>query len=331
VTESLRAAVIGLGSMGANHARVLSEMDGVQLVAVCDSDPARVARGPIPGFTDVARMLSETAPQMVSVVVPTGLHEQIALEVIESGANLLIEKPIAHSLEAGARLARAAEARGSILTVGHIERFNPAVRELKRRLDSGEGGRILQIRARRVGPFPHRIRDVGVIHDLAPHDIDIMRYLLGAEVDRVYAEARRHIHTANEDMFVGMLHFDDNTLGILDINWLTPAKVRELMVLTEGGMFVVDYLAQSLTFYENYAAQAREGSIGSVSEGPMVRYPSTPREPLRVELEAFRDAVRAGGPPPVSAVDGLAALAVAEALVHSAETSEPVRVEQVAV
>jgi len=331
VTAPIRAAVIGLGSMGANHARVLSDMEGVELVAVCDSDPARVARGTAAGFTDVSRMLAEASPQMVSVVVPTGLHERVALEVIAAGANLLIEKPIAHSLEAGATLARAAEARGVILTVGHIERFNPAVRELKRRLDAGEGGRILQVRARRVGPFPHRIRDVGVIHDLAPHDIDIMRYLLGAEVDRVYAEARRHIHTDNEDMFVGMLHFADDTLGVLDINWLTPAKVRELMVLTERGMFVVDYLTQSLTFYENYAAQAREGAPSSVSEGPMIRYPGAPREPLRVELEAFRDAVRDGLPPPVSAIDGLAALAVAEALVQSAERSQPVQVDRVAV
>lgn len=333
--EPLRAAVIGLGSMGANHVRVLADLDGVELAAICDSDPARVAKAPggrpIPGFTDVSRMLAETAPQMVSVVVPTGLHEQVALEVIDAGANLLIEKPIAHSLEAGRRLARAAGDRGVILSVGHIERFNPAVRELKRRLDAGEGGRILQVRARRVGPFPHRIRDVGVIHDLAPHDIDIMRYLLGVEVERVYAESRRHIHTENEDMFVGMLHFADGTLGVLDINWLTPAKVRELMVLTERGMFVADYLSQSLTFYENYAAQAREGAIGTVTEGPMIRYPSAPREPLRVELEEFRDAVRGGLPAPVSAADGLAALVVAEALVRSADLAQPVRVGEVAV
>ncbi|MGK2965129.1 MAG: Gfo/Idh/MocA family oxidoreductase [Tepidiformaceae bacterium] len=335
MSERLRAAVIGLGSMGSNHVRVLSEMEGVDLVALCDNDAERVGKAPggrvIAGFTDVGLMLAETQPQMVSVVVPTGLHEEVAMAVIGAGANVLIEKPIAATLDAGARLARAAEARGVILTVGHIERFNPAIRELKRRLDEEQGGRVLQIRARRVGPFPQRIRDVGVIHDLAPHDIDIMRYLLGQEVERVYAEARRHVHTANEDMFVGMLHFADGTLGVLDINWLTPAKVRELMVLCEKGMFVVDYIGQTLTFYENYAAQAREGAPMSVTEGPMIRYPSAQREPLRLELEAFRDAVRDHLPAPVGARDGLAALAVAEALVESADRAQPVRVAEIAV
>lgn len=330
---TLRAAVIGLGSMGANHVRVLSEMDGVRLVAVADADPARLARvatsRSVPGFPSAEALLAELHPDLVSVVVPTGLHEPVALAVIAAGVNLLVEKPLGATLESAARIAAAATGAGVTLTVGHIERFNPAVRELRRRLDEGQGGRVLQVRARRVGPFPHRIRDVGVIHDLAPHDIDIMRYLLGDEVDRVYAESRRHINTGNEDLFAGMLHFVQGPLGLLEINWLTPAKVRELSVLCERGMFVVDYLAQSLTFYENYAATARDGMPSSVTEGPMTRYPVQNAEPLRVELEAFRDAVRDHLPPPVTAHDGMAAIAVAEALVRSADTHEPITVAPV--
>jgi predicted dehydrogenase len=153
-----------------------------------------------------------------------------------------------------------------------------------------------------------------------------MRYLLGDEVGRVYADARSHINTDNEDLFVGLLHFERGSLGVLDINWLTPAKQRSLTVLCERGMFVVDYAAQSLTFYENYAAVAREGAIASVTEGPMTRYPITYHEPLRLELEAFREAVLAGGPAPVSAADGIAALAVSEALVQSAREQRPVPV-----
>src|SRR5205085_10403124 len=141
------------------------------------------------------------------------------------------------------RIAKAAERREVVLTVGHIERYNPAIGELRRRLKDGQGGRVLQIRARRIGPFPHRIRDVGVIHDLAPHDIDIMRYLLDDEVESVFAEARRHINTDNEDLFAGMLRFRGGTQGLLDINWLTPTKERSLTVLCEKGMFVVDYAA----------------------------------------------------------------------------------------
>ena len=333
MSDILRAAVIGLGSMGANHARVLGDTPGVELCGVADADPERVRKAiggrPIAGFADAATMLAETRPHFVSVVVPTQLHESVALEVIEAGAHVLVEKPIAATLEAARRIARAAEERGVLLTVGHIERFNPAIRELKARLDAGQGGAVLQVRARRVGPFPHRIRDVGVIHDLAPHDIDIMRYLLDDEVDRVFAEARRHINTDNEDLFAGMLRFHRGAMGLLDINWLTPTKERTLTVLCERGMFVANYAAQSLEFYENYAATAREGAIASVTEGPMTRYTVANREPLRVELESFRDAILAGGPAPVSAEDGMRALAVSEALVRSSMEDRPVTPDEV--
>lgn len=320
--------------MGANHARVLGEMPGVELVAVADASPEAVQRTvggrAIPGFPDAASLLRETSPDLVSIVVPTQLHEEVALLAIDAGANVLVEKPIAATLAAAQRIATAAEGAGIVLTIGHIERFNPAVQALKQRLDAGQGGPVLQVRARRVGPFPHRIRDVGVIHDLAPHDIDIMRFLLGEEVERVFAETRRLIATANEDMFAGVVRFRGGAMGMLDINWLTPMKERSLTVLCEKGMFVVDYAAQSLAFFENFDATAREGRYASVTEGPMTRYPIANREPLRVELEAFRDSVLAGGPAPVSARDGMTALAVAEALVRSGESGMPVQVEEVA-
>ncbi|WP_322796088.1 Gfo/Idh/MocA family oxidoreductase [Tepidiforma sp.] len=331
--STLRAAVIGLGSMGANHVRVLADTPGVELVAVADPDPERVQRAiagrSIPGFASTSALLAESRPDFVSVVVPTGLHEEVAVACIEAGAHVLVEKPIAATLEAAARIARAAEDAGVLLTVGHIERFNPAIRELARRLREGQGGRVLQLRARRVGPFPHRIRDVGVIHDLGPHDIDIMRYLLDDEVVRVYAESRAHIATDNEDLFAGMLTFRNGAMGLLDINWLTPTKERTLTILCEKGMFTVDYAAQVLCFYENYAAAARDGVYASVTEGPMTRYPIPNREPLRVELEAFRDAILAGGPPPVPASDGMAALAIAEALVRSGQSGQPVDLAEV--
>ena len=158
-----------------------------------------------------------------------------------------------------------------------------------------------------------------------------MRYLLADEVVRVYAEAQRRINTDNEDIFIGMLHFAGGALGVLDINWLTPTKERTLTVLCEKGMFRADYAAQSLEFYENYAAVAREGAIASVTEGPMTRYPIANREPLRAELEAFRDAVLGVGPVVVTAHDGMAALAVSEALVESADRSMPVTVAPFAV
>jgi predicted dehydrogenase len=320
--------------MGANHARVLADTPGVELVAVADADPERLRRAihgrAILGFASASALLAESRPDFVSVVVPTRLHEEVARACIAAGAHILVEKPIAATLEAAGRIARAAEQAGLLLTVGHIERFNPAVCELKRRLSEGQGGRVLQIRARRVGPFPHRIRDLGVILDLGTHDIDIMRYLLEDEVERVYAEARSHIATGNEDLFAGILRFRDGAMGLLDVNWLTPTKERSLTVLCERGMFTVDYTSQSVCFYENFAAAVREGTYASVTEGPMIRYHIANREPLRVELEAFRDAILAGGPPPIPARDGIAALAVAEALVRSSVTGLPVTLGEVA-
>ncbi len=330
MSAPLRAAVIGLGSMGSNHARIYNDLPGVELAAVADPDRQRLERAaasrPVAMFDDYRVMLRETRPDLVSIVVPTGLHHRVALDVIEAGCNLLVEKPIAASIEQAHEVATAAAAAGVVLTVGHIERYNPAVQELKRRLAEGQGGRIIQLRARRVGPFPHRIRDVGVIHDLAPHDIDIMRHLLEDDVERVFAEAQGRINTDNEDIVAGVLHFNRGAMGVLDINWLTPMKERKLTVLAEKGMFVVDYPAQTLEFYENFAASAREGSIASVTEGPMTRYLIPNREPLRVELEAFRDAVLGQAPVQVTAEDGIAALATAEALVRSAGEHQPITV-----
>ena len=152
------------------------------------------------------------------------------------------------------------------LTVGHIERFNPAVVELQARLRAGELGRVFQVHARRVGPFPERVRDVGVVLDLAPHDIDVMRFLLDSEVARVQAETEQRINTEHEDMLAGVLRFANGVVGVLDINWLTPTKIRELSVLGERGMFVVDYLARELTFYEN--AHHRGRAAGRLGGAP---------------------------------------------------------------
>lgn len=331
MTTPLRAAVVGLGSMGANHARVLGDLEGIELCAVVDADSSRVAKAAhrpgIGGYEATTAMLKAQKPDIVSVVVPTQLHEEVALACIRAGAHVLVEKPIAGTFEAGMRIAEAARGAGVMVTVGHIERFNPPIVELKRRLAAGEGGRVLQVKARRVGPYPHRIRDVGVIHDLGPHDIDVMRYLLRDDIVRVYAEVDSHIKTDHEDLFSGLVRFRGGAIGTFDINWLTPTKERTITVLCERGMFVADYAAQTLSFFENEAAQAREDRIASVTEGSMTRYAIQNREPLRAELEAFRDAVRSGGEAPVPAADALAAMVVVEALVESGRRGQPVTLE----
>lgn len=327
----LRAGVVGLGMMGRNHVRVWDEaIDGVELVAVADPDGAAVARATAGrkarGFEDPATMLAEEELDLVSIVAPTSLHLPVTLAALRAGANVLVEKPIAATREEALEMIDAAASADRMLTVGHIERFNPAIRELRRRLEAGELGRIFQIHATRLGPFPARVRDVGVVVDLGPHDLDIMRYLIGSEPIRIYAEAERRIHTDHEDLFNGMMKFANGAIGVLDINWLTPTKRRTLTVTGERGMYVADYIAQDLVFYPNEDAPqtwvnpAARGSVTSVAEGEMIRRAVRRREPLAVELEEFASAVRDGGPPPVEPRDAMIALLLARKMVESAET-----------
>jgi predicted dehydrogenase len=331
VADPLRVAVIGLGSMGGNHARVLSELPDAELVAVADVDEPRLQqavrdRSARP-YTDYRRLLAEEQLDAVAIAVPTRRHLEVALACIEHGVPVLVEKPLATDMDECLRLREAAEVKGVALMVGHVERFNPAVQELKRRLDAGELGRIYQLHARRTGPFYERERDVGVVHDLATHDIDVLRYVLGCEVERVQAETRSGLRTPYEDVLVGLLGFEHGAIGVLEVNWLTPVKVRELAVLGERGMFVVDYLTQELSFYESAVGEAA-GTAGwpiVPGEGAVTRLPVDRQEPLRAELAAFLRMARGLQPPPVSAGDAIAAMRVVEALVESARRGEAVR------
>lgn len=305
--------------------RVYDQMPGVRLVGVADTDAGvgeRVAQlYHTVGYTNHHRLLDEARPDIITVAVPTRFHCQVALDALEAGCHVLVEKPIAATEEQARELIARAEALGRKLMVGHIVRFDPAVQELKKRLEAGELGRIFQVRCRRLGPFPARIQDVGVVIDLATHDLDLIRYLTGQEVVRVYAETEQEIHSAYEDLLIGTVRLVDGTIGVLDINWLTPTKVRELTVTGERGMFLVDHLTQDLYFYENAEANNERWStislLRGVSEGRMIRYPVRKYEPLQVELEAFVEAVVDDQPVPVDGRDGLVALRLAQMLVQS--------------
>jgi predicted dehydrogenase len=314
-----RAAVIGLGMMGRAHLRVWSGMiAGVELVGVADSDPralrAATDGSAVRGYPDAETLLRVEQPDLVSIVVPTSLHLPMTLAALDAGAHVLVEKPIAATRAEAEQMIAAAGRAGRMLSVGHIERFNPAIRELRRRLAAGELGRIFEIRATRLGPFPARIRDVGVVVDLAPHDLDVMRYLLGSDPVRLYAETERRIHTDHEDLFVGLLKFANGAVGVLDINWLTPIKQRTLTVTGERGMYTADYLAQQLVFYPNPADDA------SLGEGEQVEREIERREPLMIELDEFARAARDGGLPPVDPHEAMVALLLARAMVESART-----------
>jgi UDP-N-acetylglucosamine 3-dehydrogenase len=321
----LKAAVVGVGSMGRRHARVYAELPETELVAVADVSEANSMRTADQhggrAYMDYQEMLAAEQPDLVTVAVPTVLHLDVARTALAAGCHVLVEKPIAASVDEAHALIAAAATANRKLMVGHIVRFDPTIQTLKQHIDAGEPGRIFQIVCRRIGPFPHRIRDVGVVVDLAPHDLDVMRYITGEEPLRVYAETAQRIHTEHEDLLTALVRFPSGIAGILEINWLTPARVRDVIVLGEQGMFRADCLLQDLYFYENAEANGEMWStlrnLKGVSEGRMTRFPLKRYEPLKAELAAFAAAVLDDTPVPVNGADGLAALTLALALVAS--------------
>ena len=328
----VRAVVAGAGSMGMNHLRVLKEFseDVVELVAVAEPDEAARARVEsrfgVTCYADYHEMIAATKPDLATVVVPTNLHFDVAAHILDAEVNVLVEKPIAATVEQARQLVDLADQRGVKLAVGHVERFNPAVVELKRLLDEGGLGAIFSLLARRLGPFPPRIRDVGVILDLATHDLDVMRYLTGSDVVHVSAETQRRVHDAHEDMVLALVRFANDAVGVLDVNWLTPTKVRELSVTGERGMYLVNYLTQDLYFYENSSVTRAtwDGAttpIG-VSEGAMTRLVVRKAEPLKLEYEDIFRALRTGSDVTVTGRDGLAVLEAAHQLVAVANADQ---------
>ena len=332
MSARLRVGLAGLGSMGRNHLRNLASRDDVELVAVADPSEAALTAAtdqvPAHGYGDPLELLEEERLDALIVAAPTTLHHRIALAAIDRCIPVLVEKPLATTVAEGRALVEAADRRGVLLQAGHIERFNPAVLALGERLRGGALSRIFSIKTLRAGPFPARIRDVGVAVDLATHDVDIMCHLAGARPDRVYAETTQHIHTSHEDLLFGLLHFPRGTVGLLDVNWLTPEKQRTITVLGEEGMFRVDYLSQTLTFTRGTAELSPTYLDGYAPTfaGETVQLPVTPAEPLRRELDAFFAAVRSGGPAVIPGSDGLWAVALANLLLEAAAAHRPVAV-----
>lgn len=328
-TKRLTSIVVGLGVMGSHHLRVLRSRADVDVAAVVEPDGER--RPDLPGvrvFVDLAEALAEVESDFVCIAVPATQLAQLAGQAVAAGRAVFVEKPLATSEDEARVLIASAAQRGVMLAVGHVERFNPAVTALKEKLDAGAIGKIHQLHARRLSPHPNRDTRLGVAIDLATHDVDVMRYLTGSEVQRVFAEVAERGGNGVDDLVCGTLRFDDETTGLLEVNWLTPTKVRELSVTGEGGMFVVDYLTQDLRFYERPRKAIDWDTLGVVrgtDEGDMIRYAIARREPLGLEWDGFLSALRNGGEPPVGGADGLAALSIARALRDSGRSHAPTR------
>ena len=332
----LRVAIVGAGSMGTNHLRVLRDFEEgkVSVVGVAESYPDALARTErifhVPGFADYREMIEQAKPDLVVVVTPTVTHFDVASFALEHGCHVLVEKPVAHTVAEATALVELARAKGTVFAVGHIERFNPAVRRLKQLLEEGTLGGIYELHARRLGPFPPRIRDVGVTLDLATHDLDVMLFVTGSRVQSLFAQTQQLVRRDYEDLLLGVLRFDSGAVGVLDVNRLTPTKARELTVTGERGMFYLNYLTQELTFTENDYEPSDWGQMGSlagVGDGVMTRYKVHKAEPLRLEYEDILRAIRSGTDAGVPGSDGLAVLSIAHDILTSAQTGKVITCE----
>jgi len=296
MATNLRAGVLGLGMMGRHHCRVLNSLDGVDFVGVYD--PADGVQAEIEGrpvTKDLEKFLDGL--DYAVIATPTVYHREMGQLLAEHGIHALIEKPVAHSAEASRELVEIFRAAKLVGGVGHIERFNPALQSMRQRIEDGLLGDIYQIATRRQGPFPGRIADVGVIKDLASHDIDLTAWVSQQNFVSVNARTTHRSGRPHEDMLVAVGTLSKGTITSHTVNWLTPFKERTTIVTGEKGALVADTLTADLTFYENGIGASNWSGVSTfrgVSEGDVTRFALNKKEPLLAEHEAFRDAVLTG-------------------------------------
>jgi UDP-N-acetylglucosamine 3-dehydrogenase len=298
---SLRVGVIGVGVMGSNHARVLAELPGVRLIGVADPDRHRcgqVARSlGCASFRDAADLMRRGV-DAVTIAAPTHLHREIAIDCAARGIHIMVEKPIASTVEESRAIVAAARRAGITLMVGHVERFNPAVQSIKRAIDDQD---ILSIAITRVGPFPPRMSNVGVVIDLAVHDIDLIRWFTDSDIVEIQPQTSSAV-AEREDIALLQFRTASGVLAHINTNWLTPFKARTIHIATRDKYLIGDLLTLQVTecfgFQPDGSYSMRHLSVGYA-------------EPLRSELVAFVNAIRSGETPAVTGEEAVASLEIA--------------------
>jgi len=316
----INVGVIGVGNMGKHHARVYSEMKECRLVAVSDVDEEKgkkiAKQHNCEYYKNFQEMLKDI--DAVSIAVPTVFHKAVALECIKAGKHVLIEKPIADTVENAKEIIEAAKRNRVKVAVGHVERFNPGVQRLKSMMKKGELGTITTVLARRVGVFPPQIKDANVIIDLAVHDIDILNYLLGKMSTRIYAEAGKALISRREDYADILLKYDGIN-AFVQVNWITPIKIRSLAITGTKGYAELNYVTQEFMLYKSKYEKKFETfeDIVKFAEPEIIRIKVRKSEPLKEELKDFISCIKSNKQPLVSGEDGLKALELALDIVKS--------------
>lgn len=326
----INLAVIGVGVMGSNHVRVLSELENTNLVAISDIDEEKlnkaVSKYNIKNtYKNHKEMLKREKLDGVIVAVPSVFHKEVVLDCVKKGVNILVEKPIAHTPEDAQEMIDKAKEKRIIFTVGHIERFNPVVTKIKEFINEGMLGKIYLVNSVRNGPFPKRLYGFqeGVLIDLSVHDIDIIRYLVG-DINRVYSQM---IFSGKQEIYTkSLFQINGDIRGSAEFSWVSPKKIRVIEIFGIKGMLRGDYQNQALSFYENSDEADTALTKGSISEGKIIKYPINKQEPLKIELEHFIDCIINNKKPIVDPEDAKRALEIALSIYESGKHNKVVQI-----
>jgi predicted dehydrogenase len=329
----LRGAVLGLGMIGRHHARLLQASPLVDFAGAVDpgGDRFGALHAGAARYDSIDELLAAgPAPDFAIVAVPTEEHVAAVEQLAPAGVSVLVEKPLAATADEARQIIAAVERAGVRGAVGHVERYNPALLELRRRVhEEDQIGEAFLIATERVGPFPDRVKDVGVVKDLATHDLDLVRWIGRSPVELVAAQTSHRMGRDHEDLVLATGRLASSTTFNCVVDWLTPTKSRRTRVLGERGMLVADTLTADLTFFRNADVPVEWGQnqqLRGVSEGDSIRYALARREPLLVEHEAFCAYVAGDDDAPVVPLEaGLETVMTAEAVLQSAATGETVR------
>ncbi len=309
--KQLRIGVIGTGGWGKNHLRVFNEVGVLQ--CLCDIDEEKAsqwsAKYGCKGYTDYQKMLQEEKLDAVTVCVPTSKHYEVASEVVRRKVNVFVEKPMTATAEEGRKLAALAKEAGVFLTVGFIERFNPAVVDAKNAIKTRVLGEPLLLEFHRENKWAGRITDVGIVADTSVHDIDTARWLFDEEPDLVFARLGNVLSETREDFAAITLGFGKEKSAFIMSNWVTPKRLRQLTVVCTQGVISLDFVSQEIKFDDPKGTQTPRRDF---------------KEPLVAEMETFLQSLREHKEPLVKPVDGLNNTIIAEAAVASARTGTPI-------
>ncbi|HBG81387.1 TPA: oxidoreductase [candidate division CPR2 bacterium] len=315
--KKLKTAVVGIGNMGRHHVRNYFEIENSDLIAITDLNEELgkeyADKYKCRYYKDYNEMIEVEKPDAVSIVVPSKFHHKVGKEILSKGIHCLIEKPIATTIEEAKDLIKTAKSNNAKLKIGHIERFNPGVVKLKELIDKGKLGNITSIIARRVGIYPPQIKDANVIIDLAVHDIDIINYLLGKKPNKVYSNGGRAIIGNREDYAEIFLKYG-NISGYVQVNWITPVKIRSVAVTGTKGYAELNYVTQKLQLFYSQYSKVRDDFgdfVIKFGEPEKEDVKVENQEPLRAEIESFLDSIAKDKEVVTSGEEGLEALTIA--------------------